>query len=490
MQINPVRQVSFRNNFQNNGVQRMEAPQNCNEDLIVERNNKKKTLLGLGAAALLAGGVVAFKMIKNRSTKTRDLGYIADIVRDMSVALKKNIAPEDLSCVVKRNEFFSILSKLKPQDYYVSKEAVDNCLLKADLHSHTLFSDGLGTVADIMEEAAAYGDRLHAKTGEKFIFSITDHDGVEGVKEALEIIAQNPKRFENMRFVPGVELSFVHPTGFDKNTEGAEFLMHCINPYSKGLNDYIASLRSKRHRMILGTIERLNQGVGDAKFSFDEMTGHFLKPGGEEFAYNLHWRVYNYANIKHRITQLAKERGLDPEVLYQKLMSDFQPDRNIKSLDNFENWLATREVDPMIVSAPRNPAAGDICREFCFPRVLGDSAQSISENLPEDVIGLASRENGVLGFAHPGFLYRNLADPQTYIRNLVAKSNCVIKTAENYHQGYGLSVDRDHSISLDEIRSANALMKKLNLMSLGGKDNHDAGLFSDMDRFVNIRLDG
>lgn len=68
----------------------------------------------------------------------------------------------------------------------------------ADLHIHTTASDGSDTPAELAKKVAAAGLRL---------FSVTDHDTVEG---ALEMEALVP---EGIRYVRGVEFSCVDPAG-------------------------------------------------------------------------------------------------------------------------------------------------------------------------------------------------------------------------------------------------------------------------------------
>lgn len=68
----------------------------------------------------------------------------------------------------------------------------------ADLHIHTTASDGSDTPAELAKKVTAAGLRL---------FSVTDHDTVEG---ALEMEALVP---EGVRYVRGVEFSCVDPAG-------------------------------------------------------------------------------------------------------------------------------------------------------------------------------------------------------------------------------------------------------------------------------------
>jgi len=66
----------------------------------------------------------------------------------------------------------------------------------ADLHIHSIYSDGTLTPAEIVQEAALAG--LEA-------IAITDHDSVSGVKAAIQAGSE-----EGIEVIPGVELSTMH----------------------------------------------------------------------------------------------------------------------------------------------------------------------------------------------------------------------------------------------------------------------------------------
>lgn len=78
---------------------------------------------------------------------------------------------------------------------------------RADLHTHTTRSDGTLSPTELVTRWAGAG--VHA-------LSITDHDSMEGMEEALEAAA----RFPELELIPGVELSVdtehgeVHMLGF------------------------------------------------------------------------------------------------------------------------------------------------------------------------------------------------------------------------------------------------------------------------------------
>ena len=130
-----------------------------------------------------------------------------------------------------------------------------------------------------MNQAAEYGNELFSKTNEKFIFALTDHDGIEAVKEALKLIAANPDKYKNLRFVPGVELSFHHISEkgsadyerLKNATGGSELLVHCINPFSGNLNDFINGLYKRRDNMINNMLNELSLVIKGTKFLREEM---------------------------------------------------------------------------------------------------------------------------------------------------------------------------------------------------------------------------
>ncbi len=86
----------------------------------------------------------------------------------------------------------------------------------ADLHLHSLYSDGLLSPEQLVKQAYSRGIQA---------MSLTDHDSVEGIAEA-RAAAQSL----DMDFIPGVELSAtyknldMHVLGYFVDTENASFL--------------------------------------------------------------------------------------------------------------------------------------------------------------------------------------------------------------------------------------------------------------------------
>jgi predicted metal-dependent phosphoesterase TrpH len=87
---------------------------------------------------------------------------------------------------------------------------------RADLHTHSTYSDGLLTPTELVERAASRGLE---------VLALTDHDCTDGIAEALEAAQKYPQ----LLLIPGVELSTdvpqeeVHVLGYFLDWQNASF---------------------------------------------------------------------------------------------------------------------------------------------------------------------------------------------------------------------------------------------------------------------------
>lgn len=109
----------------------------------------------------------------------------------------------------------------------------------ADLHLHSLFSDGTEAPEDLVRRAAS----LHLEA-----ISLTDHDTLEGVEAALAA----GKRW-GVRVLSGVE--------FSAEFRGHEvhLLAYGFDPSARELRDALQSFRNEREQRAERIVERLNQ---------------------------------------------------------------------------------------------------------------------------------------------------------------------------------------------------------------------------------------
>lgn len=119
--------------------------------------------------------------------------------------------------------------------------------MKADLHMHSVYSDGTDDVATIVSKAKAAGLGL---------ISLTDHDTVKGVSEAL---AQGEK--QGIKVLPGIEMSTyaiceVHVLGYNIDVKSDALLSRL---------DQIEKKREERIKTILGNLARYNISLDEDK---------------------------------------------------------------------------------------------------------------------------------------------------------------------------------------------------------------------------------
>jgi predicted metal-dependent phosphoesterase TrpH len=116
-----------------------------------------------------------------------------------------------------------------------------------DLHSHTLFSDGSLTPAALVRLARANGVRA---------LSVTDHDHVGGIDEALE--AGNAVGIE---IIPGIELSIAHA-----EFEDIHLLAYYVAWHDPLLRERLERFRVARETRAERILERINRKlVGEGR---------------------------------------------------------------------------------------------------------------------------------------------------------------------------------------------------------------------------------
>lgn len=116
----------------------------------------------------------------------------------------------------------------------MTKENVKYC---ADLHLHTIYSDGISTPAEVVKRADLHG--LNA-------IAITDHDCVEGIDEAME-----EAREFGIEIIPGIELSSVC---VDKEVH---ILAYFLDRHSKTLAKKFEELKKERVNRVVKMIDLL-----------------------------------------------------------------------------------------------------------------------------------------------------------------------------------------------------------------------------------------
>lgn len=114
-----------------------------------------------------------------------------------------------------------------------------DAIFKADLHTHTYYSDGYHTPAELIEKAASAG-LTH--------LAITDHDNVDAIDEAIEIGKER-----GIEIVPGCEISAEH------NGRETHILAYYFDHKNTELLDYLRNFRKERMKRAEKIVEKLNE---------------------------------------------------------------------------------------------------------------------------------------------------------------------------------------------------------------------------------------
>lgn len=121
--------------------------------------------------------------------------------------------------------------------------------MAVDLHTHSSYSDGSDTPAELI--AAATSARLEA-------VALTDHDNLDGIPEAIEAAAHH-----GIELIPGVELS----CEWDKG--GFHMVVLLLEPGSGPLQDTLADLQRGRANRNVDMVAKL-AGLG-IDITYDEV---------------------------------------------------------------------------------------------------------------------------------------------------------------------------------------------------------------------------
>lgn len=426
-------------------------------------------IAGGAALAVTAASILAYKNYSN--------SYKVRLARDLSKELGQKITTKHLKSIMTNSELLKELSALTEQNYVASKKNIENGIFLADLHSHTKYSDGVISVEKLLNQAAEYGNKLNKINGKKFIFAISDHDGIDGVKEALKLIVQNPQKYENIKFVPAAEMSFIIPCHknstryqrFQSDVQMPEILIYNINPFSNKTQSFFDKIYKSRENQIKKAIEDANSYYHQPYFSTEEYNKFFNIPDKRLCFLNQHWRIWNYIHTKSRVISLSKEKNKNPEVLYETLVKELRQENKHMTPDDLNKYIKEKNIQTQ--SEMFDNKLKPMLTEKIFPKKTGDfTVESDYEIQFKDLVEIAKEENAFLGFAHPGFTMQNFEWEKCLngMQNLIKQGQGRVKFAEKYHQSYPIG----DAIKEDELKYYNDILDKLKLVMIGGRDNH------------------
>ena len=112
---------------------------------------------------------------------------------------------------------------------------------RADLRTHSTYSDGNLTPTELIEQAVSRG---------LDVLALTDHDCTDGIAEALEAAQKHPR----LLFIPGVELSTDLP---QEEVHVLGYFLDWQNPRFQGRLAHLRSSRMERSQKMLTKLKHL-----------------------------------------------------------------------------------------------------------------------------------------------------------------------------------------------------------------------------------------
>lgn len=109
---------------------------------------------------------------------------------------------------------------------------------KTDLHMHTFYSDGYHSPEQLVDKANKQGIN---------ILSITDHDSVNAINEAIS----HAKKY-GIEVIPGLEIST------DIRDTEVHILGYFVEPKNKDLEHYLSFFREERLKRAIRMVKKLN----------------------------------------------------------------------------------------------------------------------------------------------------------------------------------------------------------------------------------------
>ncbi len=273
MRIQPIHNlIAFKNN---------PVPKETGIDSNADKGNKtvqQVATVGAGVGAII-GGLLIHKNIKLHKVEKAladafaskfpiDVEYRKSLLKAVGIPESKWFS---IRSIIGGQEYKSIVSEFanSPESYTPGKtlltaaqddydlDGVIRRNFRLSLHNHTTKSDGKMTVRELLDQAATYADEVAEANKHRenvlaqdspFTIAITDHDTVDGCKEAVRIIASNPDKYKNLRVVFGTELSVENRMLGNNLTRPVplHMVVNCINPFDKTLNEFLEATKVAR----------------------------------------------------------------------------------------------------------------------------------------------------------------------------------------------------------------------------------------------------
>lgn len=447
-------EVSKQNTLSNTMI----PPKNLNEpksDEVV-LSNRKKALIGTAAAVLIGGAVWLINSLRGRGKvqnivaitpentgdvlkttfkKTMeafpdDFAYIKNLAKHMGI---KEGEEYKLNSVMGKSQLQKLLDEFTPADFSIGKDfdGARNMTFRVNLHNHTTASDGKLTVEQFLEQARKYADRIAQNTQSDdkppFTIAITDHDTLDGCRDALNILAADPEKYKNLKVVLGSEISVSNcdpeivsrPLNF-------ELVGYCQNPYDEKLVKILDNIQQTRQKNVEQFLEKITDKFPEFNLNIDE---------AKEFHANLRTMRTNgvlylagdYARFKIALTEYVKRineilpddtEKLSADKLFKQFGENYYYRMDAFGERNIPEYFQKHGLKDYLIEKGLWTEENAQDFEQIFKTDLKDKEDFITQTVKESLPTLHDRKqysinpedifeattDGFYGFAHPAII--------------------------------------------------------------------------------------
>ena len=447
-------EVSKQNTVSNTMI----PPKNLNEpksDEVV-LSNRKKALIGTAAAVLIGGAVWLINSLRGRGKvqnivaitpentgdvlkttfkKTMeafpdDFAYIKNLAKHMGI---KEGEEYKLNSVMGKSQLQKLLDEFTPADFSIGKDfdGARNMTFRVNLHNHTTASDGKLTVEQFLEQARKYADRIAQNTQSDdkppFTIAITDHDTLDGCRDALNILAADPEKYKNLKVVLGSEISVSNcDSEIVSRPLNFELVGYCQNPYDEKLVKILDNIQQTRQKNVEQFLEKITDKFPEFNLNIDE---------AKEFHANLRTMRTNgvlylagdYARFKIALTEYVKRineilpddtEKLSADKLFKQFGENYYYRMDAFGERNIPEYFQKHGLKDYLIEKGLWTEENAQDFEQIFKTDLKDKEDFITQTVKESLPTLHDRKqysinpedifeattDGFYGFAHPAII--------------------------------------------------------------------------------------
>lgn len=447
-------EVSKQNTLSNTMI----PPKNLNEpksDEVV-LSNRKKALIGTAAAVLIGGAVWLINSLRGRGKvqnivaitpentgdvlkttfkKTMeafpdDFAYIKNLAKHMGI---KEGEEYKLNSVMGKSQLQKLLDEFTPADFSIGKDfdGARNMTFRVNLHNHTTASDGKLTVEQFLEQARKYADRIARNTQSDdkppFTIAITDHDTLDGCRDALNILAADPEKYKNLKVVLGSEISVSNcDSEIVSRPLNFELVGYCQNPYDEKLVKILDNIQQTRQKNVEQFLEKITDKFPEFNLNIDE---------AKEFHANLRTMRTNgvlylagdYARFKIALTEYVKRineilpddtEKLSADKLFKQFGENYYYRMDAFGERNIPEYFQKHGLKDYLIEKGLWTEENAQDFEQIFKTDLKDKEDFITQTVKESLPTLHDRKqysinpedifeattDGFYGFAHPAII--------------------------------------------------------------------------------------